>query len=411
MAGGNIAWLDGLSSRGIVPGLDSISELTHALGNPQNGLRLVHVAGSDGKGSTCCMLESILRAAGYRTGLFTSPFIMKVNESIRVDGLDIDDDSLDRCLGTVRDACDSSGCQCTNFEALVACALSFFKEQKVDIAIIEVGMGGRLDATNIIMPEVSVISNISVEHTKYLGSTVHDIASEKAGIIKPGVPCVTTNCGEALEVIRARCSDLGCPLTVIDPEEVVLKENAPDHVRFRHMCRDYETGLTGSYQRLNAALAIEAVRSLKDSGRILPFAHIGLHEARWPARMQKLPDLPIILDATHTKKGSEYLRRDISEIYGKVTLVIGMLSDKDLDGVAANLSPIATKVFVSSPDSPRAADKEALASVYRKYHDDVTVKDTVGEAVEAALEEDGIVLVTGSFRTAEDCLRWLRRTS
>jgi len=261
------------------------------------------------------------------------------------------------------------------------------------------------------VPEVSVISNISVEHTKYLGSTVHDIASEKAGIIKPGVPCVTTNCGEALEVIRARCSDLGCPLTVIDPEEVVLKENAPDHVRFRHMCRDYETGLTGSYQRLNAALAIEAVRSLKDSGRILPFAHIGLHEARWPARMQKLPDLPIVLDATHTEKGSEYLKRDISEIYGKVTLVIGMLSDKDLEGVAANLSPIATKVFVSSPDSPRAADKEALASVYRKYHDDVTVKDTVGEAVEAALEEDGIVLVTGSFRTVEDCLRWLRRTS
>ena len=197
----HIGWLEGLSSRGIRPGLNSIKSLLGALGDPQDGMRLIHVAGSDGKGSVCCMLESILLSAGYSTGLFSSPHILKVNESIRIDGKDISDNELDSVLGEVRKASESSGCACTNFEALTACALLCFRKRGVDIAIIEVGMGGRLDATNIITPEVSVINNISMEHTAYLGDTIGKIAFEKAGIMKPGVPCVTINTGETLEVI------------------------------------------------------------------------------------------------------------------------------------------------------------------------------------------------------------------
>ena len=407
----NIAWLDGLTSRGIRPGLESISTLLKSLNDPQKCLHTIHVAGSDGKGSTCCMLESILMAAGYRVGMFTSPHILKVNECLRLNGKDIEDDDLDDCLKEVRDAANNTGCQCTNFEALTACAFYFFEKMDVDIAIVEVGMGGRLDSTNVILPDVTIICNISMEHTQYLGPTIRDIASEKAGIMKPGVPCITINTGDAMDVIRDHAKELGCPLVVIDPEDIDLVENVQDHIRFRYMCRDFETGLSGSYQRFNASLAIEAIRMLKDSDAIMPFVHIGLHEARWPARMQKVPGIPLIIDATHTRKGAEYLSRDISEIYGKVILVTAMLSDKDLDGVASILSGIASKVYVSQPDSPRAADRFELASYYRRYLDDVTVTDTVGEAVQAALEDDGIILVTGSFRTAEDCLKWLNRTS
>lgn len=410
MSGPNVEWLDGLNVRGIKPGLESITALLGALNDPQKGLRTIHVAGSDGKGSVCCMLESILIAAGYRVGMFTSPHILKVNECIRIDGDDISDDLLEDCLSKVKRASEGSGCQCTNFEALTACALTAFREEGVDIAIVEVGMGGRLDCTNLVEPEVTVINNISMEHTRYLGSTLEKIASEKAGIMKPDIPCVTINTGKALDVITEHSERLGCSLTIIDPEEVEVLENASDHIMMRYCESNYRVGLPGRFQGRNAALAIEAVRSLKDYSRIMHFVPIGLDCACWPARMQKLEGLPIILDVTHTKKGAECLRDDIEQIYGKVILVSAMLSDKDLDGVAELLSPIASKIYVSSPNSPRAADKDHLGSIYRRHHSDVTVCQTVGDAVEQAINDGGTILVTGSFRTAEDCLRWLERT-
>ena len=408
MEQGGVRWLEGLSARGIKPGLDSIRALLDALGDPQKGLRAIHVAGSDGKGSVCCMLESILLAAGYSVGMFTSPHIIAVNECIRLNGKDIDDSTLDEYLDIVKRAAETSGCECTNFEAQTACALKLFRDKDVDIAIIEVGMGGRLDATNVLEPDVTVINGISMEHTQYLGQDLVSIASEKAGIMRSGVPCVTINTGVALDVIREQSERIGCPLITVDPDDVQVIMLARDSTMIRYLCNSYRVGLPGSYQAKNAALAIETVVSLRDAARIMQFVRIGLDEARWPARMQKLEGYPIILDATHTRKGAESLRNDIEAIYGKVILVTAMLNDKDLDGVAYLLSQIADKVLVSSPESPRAAEAESLASYYRKYHDDVTVYGTMGEALESALKENRMVLVTGSFRTAEDCLRWLR---
>ena len=408
MEQGGVHWLENLAGRGIKPGLENITALLGSLGDPQKGLRAIHVAGSDGKGSVCCLLESILLSAGYSTGMFTSPHILSVNECIRIDGKDIDDIYLDRLLLDIKDAAKRAGCECTNFEALTACALKAFTDRKVDIAIIEVGMGGRLDSTNIIEPEVTVINGIGLEHTQYLGRDLESIASEKAGIMKPGIPCVTINTGIALDVIKERSKEIGCPIAVIDPEDIEVTGLTQDRTMIRYACDTYSIGLPGSCQGRNAALAIEAIRSLDDSDRIEQFIHIGLEDARWPARMQKLDGYPIILDVTHTCKGAECLMRDVERICGRVTLVTGMLSDKDLDGVASLLSKISKKVIVSSPDSPRAADKEILAACYRKYHDDVTVYDSIGAALDAALKEDGMILVTGSFRTAEDCLRWLR---
>ena len=402
-------WLEGLSVRGIRPGLENISSLLDALGGPQRSGRFIHVAGSDGKGSVCSMIESILIAAGYKVGMFTSPHILSITECIRIDGKDISEALLERYLLQVRYAAESIKCDCTNFEALTACAMTVFRNERTDINIIEVGMGGRLDSTNVLDPDVVVINNISMEHTQYLGSSIEEIASEKAGIMRPGIPCITINSGKALEVIRKHAEELGCPLIAIDPDDVQVTGCFPDHTMVRYGCGTYRIGLPGSFQGRNAALAIEAVLSLKDAPSIKQFIPIGLDTARWPARMEKLDDLPLILDVTHTVKGAKCLRKDIEAIYGKVILVTGMLSDKDLDGVAQLLSKISTKVLVSAPDSPRAAPADALAACYKKYHDDVTVYGTVGEATEAALKMNGTVLVTGSFRTAEDCLRWLAR--
>ncbi len=410
MNGSNIAWLDGLNVRGIRPGLESITELLDALGNPQEGLRMIHVAGSDGKGSVCCMIESILFESGMRTGMFTSPQIIDVNECIRISKQPIDDDTFERMLGKVREAAERIDCPCTNFEALTACALLTFRELGCDIAVIEVGMGGRLDSTNVITPEVTVINNISLEHTQYLGSTLKEIAAEKAGIMKPNVPCVTVTTGDALEIIKARASELGCPFTVVISDSVRVRENHSDHIIMEFGGREYTVGLPGRFQGRNAAIAIEAVSLLKNNQRIMGSVDAGLSNAYWPARMEKLKGSNIILDVTHTKAGALCLRSDIEEIYGKVVLVTAMLSDKDLDGVAEILSPIARKVLVSAPNSPRAADAEELASHYRKHIDDVTVFPTVADAMEAAVREEGYILVTGSFRTAEDCLRWLKRT-
>ena len=402
-------WLESLSVRGIRPGLENIRNLLDALGEPQRTGRFIHVTGSDGKGSVCCMIESILRAAGYRVGMFTSPHILSVTECIRIDGKNISEALLERYLLQVRFAADAIGCECTNFEALTACALAAFRNEGTEINIIEVGMGGRLDSTNVLEPDVTVINNIGMEHTQYLGPDIESITAEKAGIMKPGVPCVTINTGKALEVIKGHADELGCPLIVIDPEDVDVTGCHPDHTMVRYDCNTYRIGLPGSFQGRNAALAVETVLALKDASSIRHFIPIGLDMAKWPARMEKLDDLPLILDVTHTAKGAECLVKDIGAIYSKVILVTAMLGDKNLNGVAKLLSPIADKVLVSSPDSPRAAPSEELAAYYRKYHDDVTVYGTVGEAVDAALGMGGTVLVTGSFRTAEDCLRWLAR--
>ncbi len=405
----NISWLDSLASRGIRPGLDSIRELMTVLGNPQDRLRTIHVAGSDGKGSVCCMLESILLAAGFRVGMFNTPHIMRVNESIRINGIPVDDETLDHTLSEVRAAAESVNSQCTGFESLTACAFVCFEENHVDYAIIEVGMGGEMDATNIIVPEVSIINNISMEHTAFLGDTIEEIALQKAGIMKKDVPCVTLNSGPALEVLRKHSIEVGCPLTVVDPEELTLISNQRDGPLIRYKCQDFKVGIPGRCQSLNAALAIETVRSLESGKEIAPFLAIGLESATWPFRLQCIDDR-VVIDVTHTKKGSEFLAEDVSEIYGKVILVTGMLDDKDIEGVARTLSPIASKVLVSSPNSPRAAATERIADAYAKFRDDVESFRSIGEAMEQALKNDGTILVTGSFRTAEDCIRWMEET-
>ncbi len=414
---GNLAWFEGLMRRGIKLGLENMEELLELLGRPQDDMRFIHVAGTDGKGSVCAMVESILKASGMRTGAFTSPFILKVNECIRLDGEDITDTDFLHLLSTVRPVVDdmaSRGKECTNFEVLTAVALMFFKMVSTDIAVIEVGMGGRMDCTNVITPDVSVINNVGMEHMQFLGDTIEEIAWEKGGIMKPGVPCVTINGDAVFGVLKDISESIGCSITRVDQSDIEVLSSRPDFIDMSYKGEIYSVALPGRHQSRNAALAIEAVSALPEyMDTIMPHVAEGLESVSWPCRMQKMMAMPIIIDVTHTMNGAECLHSDVEEIYGKVLLVIGMLIDKDMDSVSRELSPIAERVFVTSPDSHRAAPVDLMSDLMSKYSDDVTNYPTVAEAMEAAMEARGDlnILVTGSFRMAEDVLRWLQTKS
>jgi len=407
-------WLYGLSVHGIKLGLTNITELLRRLGNPQDSFRKIHIAGTDGKGSTSAMISSILRCSGVRTGLYTSPHIIEFNERISVCGENISDDDLSRLANTIRPMVDDmrkDNMQCTFFEVTTALAFQYFKEKNVEYAVVEVGMGGRFDATNIIVPDVSVITPISVEHTEYLGNTIEKIAFEKAGIIKEDVPVITINSGVPFEVISRRASEVGAYL---------LRASVPtdvkafgDRTEFVYEGKHYSVGIPGAYQASNATMAIEAVRHLPESERFVGHISEGLESTKWPCRMQKLKDLPIVLDVTHTKAGSKVLADNISEIYGKMTVVFGVLSDKDIDGIVSNISRIATKIIVTTPVSERSADISKVENAVREHIDDVTVIPSIDDAFDKAMEIRGneLVLITGSFIMAEDALKWLKRTS
>ena len=415
--GPNMVWYGGLSKRGIRLGLETEEELLERLSRPQDGIRFVHVAGTDGKGSVSAMIESILRESGFAVGAFTSPEILSITECIRFCGSDIDERDLEQVMGVVREAAEAmrdEGVECTSFEVLTAAALVFFRTVGAEMAVMEVGMGGRLDSTNVISPEVTVINNIGMEHIAFLGSTIGEIASEKAGIMKPGVPCVTMNGDEVFSVLERHAAEVGCPIRRIVADDVDVVSNGPASVMMEYNGELFEVGLPGRFQARNAALAMEGVRLLPDyEERIALHVADGLATVAWPCRMQKLLADPVIVDVTHTVDGARCLRSDIEEIYGSVVLVIGMLNDKDADGVVSELAPMCSTIYVTQPDSPRALPCEDLAETVRRHGRVDGVFRTIGEAMEAALDGrgDDNVLVTGSFRMAEGVLRWMAERS
>ena len=409
-----VDWLKGLASHGVKLELKNINELLDRVGNPQCSFRTVHVAGSDGKGSTSAMIASILQEAGVRTGLYTSPHISEINERLRVDGECVTDDDILLMAHEVMivvECMKDEGFDCTFFETVTAMAFLYFQRMGVQTAVIEVGMGGRFDATNVLSPDVTVITNISKEHTKYLGNTIAEIAFEKAGIIKSDVPCVTCNDGEALKVIIDVASCHGAPLKRVDDTELVSMDTEGSVGRYDG--REYRIGIPGSYQIVNAAMAIEAVRRIK--GAEITEEHIarGLEKVRWPGRMQLFPEKDLIIDVTHTSAGMKVLRDDVLALYGKVVTVFGILDDKDLVGMASSVGDMSDLVFVAAPDTDRALDPAELRRATGIICDDVTPAATVEEAIDMAMAARGDrkVLVTGSFRMAEAAFKWLRRTS
>lgn len=370
----NSEYFKNLGSRGSKPGLDRIRELLRLLGGPQDRLGIIHVAGTNGKGSVCRMLESILLAAGFNVGLFTSPYLKSPNESIRIGGKIISDADFYALCGRIREAENAMSEGPTEFEALTAAAFLCFADRRCDAAIIEAGMGGKLDATNVIrQPLVSVITDVELDHTEYLGSDIEEIAREKAGIIKPGCPALFGgDKPEALEVVKNECALRQAPLSVVDFEKMRVTSLGLRGTRFDFgELKNVFTPLLGTYQPRNAAAALTAVGLLRGRGLEISEEAVraGLAGVSHPGRFEMLVENPtVIYDGAHNSMGMEKAAESVKTYFGgKVILLMGVMRDKDYERMTEIIAPLAEKVFTIRPDNPRSLDAEILAGCFEKF--------------------------------------------
>ena len=391
---------------GQAPGLDRIRELLALLGDPQRELKFVHITGTNGKGSTAAMTAGILTAAGYQTGLYTSPHLWRFHERFQVDGRPIPDEALGRIGERVLEAGRRMSDPATEFELMTAVGMLYFLEARCDIVVLEVGLGGRLDSTNIIPPPAAaVITNIGLEHTRELGDTLAAIAGEKAGIIKAGSPVVLYHqTGEAEEVVKAACRRAGSPLTVTDPDSLVVLETGREGQRFTYRGRGpFRLGLLGEYQLYNAAAALDTVWTLARSGWNIPEeAAAGLAGAAWPGRMElarRDPDL--LLDGGHNPQCITALSGALRKLYPgrRVVFLTGVLADKDYRAMMSDLLPLARAFVTVTPDSPRALPARELAGYLLSQGVESHPVENMAQGLELArtLAGDGPVCVCGSL--------------
>lgn len=412
-------------------GLERIRELLERLGRPQDRLKFVHVAGTNGKGSICAYLASILGAAGYRTGMFTSPYIERFEERIRVDGVMISPDELRDVTLAVREYAEAmaeeTGDHPTEFELMTAVALEHFARCGCDIVVLEVGLGGRLDSTNVIdAPEACVIARIGLDHTALLGNTLAAIAGEKAGIIKEGSAVVSwPQEPEAMAVIGHAAAEHGCELRV--PDFAQLEEGAirwedgasPFRSFSYREWTDLRTGILGSYQPQNATVALEVVDVLRGRGWHIPdeAVHAGVAQTRWPGRFEIVeggssPDgFAIVVDGGHNPQGARALADSLAGVFPgrKPVFVIGVLEDKDYPRMLEDVLPLGSAFVCVTPDNPRALPAHKLARAIRWTGQDLLgcsacvnpvvardFEDAIRRARELA-DPDGLICAFGSL--------------
>lgn len=388
-------------------GLDRTRQLLGMLGNPQKRLKFVHVAGSNGKGSTCAMLEEILRRAGYRTGLYISPYIQDFCERIQVNGANIPGEDLARITELVRVSADSMDDHPSQFELVTAIGMLYFAEQRCDLVVLEVGMGGELDSTNVIdTPEVAVITNIGLEHTEYLGDTLSLIASAKGGIIKPGCEAVCYDSEpEAMETLQRICRERQVSCTVSRADDVRELSHSLDCQKFLWKGKEYTLSLLGAHQLRNAAVVLETVEALRRRGWSVPPEAVteGFLNVRWPARFEVLWREPLfLLDGGHNPQCAEAMAGNLAEYLPgrKLTFLLGILADKDYRQVLELLAPFAREFICVTPDSPRALQAEALASVIREMDLPARAAGSIEDGIALALETREPVVAFGSLYLA-----------
>jgi dihydrofolate synthase/folylpolyglutamate synthase len=404
-----LAWLYGLQRFGIKLGLENIQRLLEALHLNDGQWRVIHVAGTNGKGSVCAMIDSILRAQHCRAGLFTSPHLVTFRERIRVNGEMISEQAAADGLTTIRDLVRDWEPHPTFFEVTTALALKHFSDAKIDVVILETGLGGRLDATNAVPSDVSVITPIDLDHQQWLGNTLSEIAGEKAGIIKPGIPVISARQDPAAEqVIRARAGQCGAPLQFITE----AYDRSP-------------IALRGAHQKQNAALAIAALRAAgidppspnASPARTSCATGIddvaiarGLSSVEWPARFQPW-DQRTIIDGAHNPASERILVETWREIFGdeRATLILAILSDKDARGICETLAPISDYVFLPRIRSERAADPDQLARTWSSIAPSIpySISDSIADSLNSARERSNRILLTGSLHFAGEALAYL----
>jgi dihydrofolate synthase/folylpolyglutamate synthase len=416
-----IRYLYSLQQQGIKFGLTNSFLLMSCMGDPHRRFRSIHVAGTNGKGSTAAFLESMLRAAGYRVGLYTSPHLVSFTERIRVNGAPISEDRVVELAERVRECYRRDegtpgipAMSPTFFEVTTIMAFTHFAEEAIDVAVVETGMGGRLDSTNVITPLVSVITNVDLEHTEYLGDTLEAIAREKAGIMKEGVPVVTAaSQPEVVSVLRGEAAIRRAPFYCM-PDDFG-PEGAPSgalpHFSYQGIATRYANlniSMLGRHQVTNACLAVAALELATSAGLQVPEQAVrgGLARAIWPGRLELVAVRPsVYLDGAHNPASAVVLAealRDLKRFHRRLVLVLGILADKDHRGIIDRLVPLADRVIVTQPQYARAMDAAALDREVAPLAVDRVCARTIAEAIteaRAQSDPDDLVVVTGSLYT------------
>ncbi|MGO0123109.1 bifunctional folylpolyglutamate synthase/dihydrofolate synthase [Desulfothermobacter acidiphilus] len=406
--------LQAMAAVGIKPGLERVHALLARLGNPHRCLRVVHVGGTNGKGSVTAFLTSILWAAGYRVGTFTSPHLRSYQERFRINGTPIPERELDRLaeelyphLATLQ----RRGIQLTEFEIHTALAFLFFARAGVEMAVVEVGLGGQWDATNVVSPELSLITNVSIDHTDYLGTDLVSIAREKAGIIKPQTPVITGADGAALAVIEEEARRLGAPLYRLS-RDFTFREKSNNLTGQLIEVEGWwgktpplRLNLLGRHQQSNAALAVAAAALLRQQGWQLDdrTIKVGVYRTRWPGRMEILFSQPtLVLDGAHNPAGALALRQAMDHYFpnARRLLVLGIVDDKAREEMISYLVPGSASVLVTRPPGPRSVNWQKVADEARAYGVPVKSIEDPWEALRCALHQsrpEDLIVVTGSL--------------
>ena len=411
-----LSYIHGSSGVFCKPGLERIGELCCALGNPQDGMKFIHVAGTNGKGSTSAMLANILKESGYKVGLYTSPYIYRFNERIQINGEPIPDTALAALTGEIAPVVSEMKDKPTEFELITAIAFEYFKREACDVIVLEVGMGGRFDSTNIIRrPLLSVITGIALDHVAFLGDTVEKIAFEKAGIIKDNAPVLYGGCDEAaLGVIAKIALERGSTLYTVDHSKIRDTSLGLCGGSFSFgEWKDVKLSLLGTYQFKNAAAVLSAVEILRKGGLNIDTGAVyrGIEGTRWRARFEIIQREPtVIFDGAHNAEGVGVATESIKSYYpsGRVAIFSGVLRDKDYRAIAKSISEVAAVAFTVTPSNPRALSAEEYAEVLSEYGVSAFPCGSVREAIARGLRyatEKGVPLCClGSLYTYSEVI-------
>jgi len=400
-----ILYLNSLGLHKVKPGLQRIKVILKMLGSPEKKVPGIIVGGTNGKGSVASSIATVLSEAGFNTGLYTSPHLVSLTERIRINGNRIEESELSEYIERIRRTSKKRAIELSYFEVLTACAFLYFSDNECDFNILEVGLGGRWDATNVIQPLVSVITNISKDHTEYLGDTIAEIASEKACIIKPGSPVVTGARGKALEVIQNKAQNNSSELYISgkDFKLAKTKDKGLCYIGNIWNIENISSSLQGLYQYENLALAIKVLEVLTESG------HVNIEEETlrkalshidWEGRFQVIrEDPPLILDSAHNPGAAKALVSSLKDYYPEVkfTFLIGMLGDKDHSAFIVEIAQIASKIIITQAPSERSGDSNTLYESAKKHINNVVVIDDYKEAYRELINTNMPGCVTGSL--------------
>ena len=408
----SLDYLYGLEKFGMIFGLAQVERILNAIGNPHQEIQTVQIGGTNGKGSTAAMISSILQKEGYRVGLYTSPHLIRFTERIKVDGKEIEEEEVAQLTGWMKREIEAANIPppFTFFDFTTAMALHYFKKKWVDVAILEVGLGGRLDSTNVVTPLLSIITNIAKDHEEYLGDSILKIAHEKAGIIKRGIPLITAaEQPRVLRLFSKICGEKGSPYYRVGKEfRYVQGEDGEFNYEGLHRkLWGIYLNLKGFHQVINATTALGAVEVLEELGyHISPDAMInGLREVDWPGRLEMISFAPrVILDGAHNPAGALVLKTSLEKEYQyqHLNLVIGIMKDKDIQSMLDLLAPLADHIIFTKPHTDRATPPSLLKKALGRNGKKAEIAEDFKEAIEKGLSltrEEDLLCITGSLYT------------